>query len=272
MQSYSVNCPKCKAVLKSTKPIRAGIKLKCPKCQSGFVTPETEDDELVEPEVVESTAVQSTPPRKHARAAADDLDEVDELEDVEEIDDDEESRPRKRRRPRDDDDDEPKARKKRPKKKKKKSKSNAGLIIGLSAGAGVLLIGVVVAIFLLMGGGSTVAQHEAAIQEMLVVVNDFAAVLESVKDRNSAQAAAPRIRELTVRFQQTVEKAKALPKVTAEQDADLQEKFMPEFSTAMQRMQRAGMSAGFASGGEPTFIAALHELEKVGRSMPQLGR
>lgn len=328
MNAHSVTCPQCSAVLKSTRPIPPGFKLKCPKCQQPFVSPKPEeDDEVVEPEF-EDAAVQNGQTRKEtaldrdtnlddepppaAETDDEDLDELDELDEADDDDDppakkrarrarddddvedddldDDEARPRKRRPARDDDDDddEPRARKdkrsrdeddedadrprKKKSKKKKKSKSNVGLFIGLAAGGGLLVIGAVVVIFLLVGGLGSSASQEAAARDMIGLMDELAGILEGVKDRNSAQAAGARIRDVASRFQKVVDRAKSLPNLTVEQDDELQKKLNPELNRAMQRMQQAAISAGFASGGEPSFVAALQELERVGRGISAIGR
>src|SRR5690348_16180231 len=103
MNSHSLNCPHCRAVLKSKQPVPPGVKVKCPKCQQPFVSPPPEEDELVEPEFEESTAVQSaqtmkqtavdrntnvdSEPRKSRNREDDDVDEVEDIDDVEDVED-----------------------------------------------------------------------------------------------------------------------------------------------------------------------------------------
>ena len=48
--------------------------------------------------------------------------------------------------------------------------------------------------------------------------------------------------------------------------------YMPDMTRAMQRMQTVSFAAGMASGGEPSFLAALQELERAGRSMSVIDR
>jgi predicted Zn finger-like uncharacterized protein len=47
MSAFKITCPHCDAVMKSPKPVPAGKKVKCARCDKVFTTPEEEDDDLV---------------------------------------------------------------------------------------------------------------------------------------------------------------------------------------------------------------------------------
>lgn len=150
MAAILLCCPKCKASLKlATRPAE-GMKVKCPKCATVFVAADNQA-------LGDSTAVTSkptrpsgaapvvsaaptsrptrdldednTPRRRNARADFDDENDEDERP----------QRGRGKRNPNDADDDGPRLSGKR------KQKSNAGLIIGLCVGGGVLFVALALA-------------------------------------------------------------------------------------------------------------------------------
>jgi hypothetical protein len=132
----SFSCPNCQKVLKSSNPIAPGKKIKCPSCTKIFVMPEADE---------ETTAISakkpSLPPRKPVpaesaalakkrRPVPDDDEEAAEQtsrkakaadEEAEDQEEEEEEAPKKS-------------------KKKKKAGSRKGLLIGLGAGGGVLIL------------------------------------------------------------------------------------------------------------------------------------
>ena len=113
MASKSFCCPKCDATVKLASRPAEGKKVKCPECEASFVA---SDNEVAE----RSTAVKTKPDRSTAAS--------------------------KRRPQEDEDDDDGEKRPRRGGKAKKKSSSKVGLIIGLVAGVGVLLLVGVVAV------------------------------------------------------------------------------------------------------------------------------
>jgi hypothetical protein len=108
MTGQRIACPDCNKTLQIRSGITAGTKMRCPACQVVFPVPAAEPEE----------AFEEAPARANGRGTA--------------------AAPN-RRREHDDDDDAPR----RPRKKKKKQGSNLGLILGLSIGGGVLVLGVV---------------------------------------------------------------------------------------------------------------------------------
>lgn len=101
MAVFSINCPDCKAVLKSPKPVPPGKAITCPKCQVKFVTPAPQPVASVGVELVE--------------------DDEEIIEDVEVVEEPKKVE-KKRSQPG------------QVRKKKKKPKSNTPLIIGLCVG------------------------------------------------------------------------------------------------------------------------------------------
>jgi len=131
-------------------------------------------------------------------------------------------------------------------------------------------LGLVVA-FSATGCGDT-SKHEAVMKEMIGALNEFADALESVKDQQSAKAAAVKINKICDKLTDITNRAKALPKVTQSQNDALEKKFKPDLEKASARIQAVAFQAGANSGGDPDFIAALKRLEEVGKAMMALGQ
>jgi mono/diheme cytochrome c family protein len=112
METRKIRCPSCEVSLRIAETLPVGKKISCPKCEAGFRVPD-------EDEQPERRAVSARP-----RKAAPPPEEEDDWEE------ERERRPVKRKR----------------KKKSKKAASNLPLILGLSIGGGVLLIGTAVAL------------------------------------------------------------------------------------------------------------------------------
>jgi flagellar basal body-associated protein FliL/DNA-directed RNA polymerase subunit RPC12/RpoP len=136
-------CPKCEATLRTAKPLAPGKRVKCPHCSEVVTVPEKE------------TAVRAAGKAAPAPAAAPAKEKSKRPRD-----EDDEDAPPRRKRGRDDEDDdaEEEEEEERPKaKKKKKAKSGGGkgLMIGLIIGGAVLLLGGVgLTLFLLLGSSN----------------------------------------------------------------------------------------------------------------------
>jgi hypothetical protein len=123
----------------------------------------------------------------------------------------------------------------------------------------------------LAGCSGNYAKHEALYTDMLKALNDLADALESVKDRESAKAAAPKINEVCDRMSELGKRAEATPKVTKSEDDKLKEKFEPQFKKANERLQKVAFQAGANSGGDPDFEKSIKKLEGVGKDLEKLG-
>lgn len=197
-------------------------------------------------------------PRKKVRREEDDEDEprpvkkrprpVDE-------DDDEDDRPRRKSR-RDDDEDEDDE---RPRAKKKRAKSSSkGLIIGLSIGGGVLAIGVVVLLIVLLGGGGG-GGADAIVSEYISINNELADILNTVKDQNSAQAAAPRMEQVADKLTALAARARAI-NLSPEERARVFANSGPQIQQSLKRMQAASVTAVMSSRGAQPYMMATSKL------------
>ena len=150
MASISVCCPKCEAILKLASQPPEGKKIRCPKCATAFVPA---DNEVAD----DANAIKAKPnrpapaPASKSRKTRIDDDETDESprsrKPRAEKDDDEDDKPRRSKGKRNPDDDEDEGPRNKGK-KKPAGKSGLFLVLGLCAGAGVLLVGVAA-----IGGG-----------------------------------------------------------------------------------------------------------------------
>jgi hypothetical protein len=121
------------------------------------------------------------------------------------------------------------------------------------------------------GCGDAYSKNEAVGKDMMQVLNDLADALESVKDQESAKAAAKKINEICDRMEALGKKAEALPKVTQAEKEKLDKQFNPQAEKLMPRLIAAGASARAKGGDEPDFQNALKRLESVGENLKKLG-
>lgn len=120
MRVHDINCPKCRAGLKSKAGVPVGQSLSCPKCKNKFVVEEPDDaDVLDDTQVIEVEDVRPprkkeppAPPRKKASSQEDEPTEEIQLPKTKKV----------VKAQRDDDEDEEEERK--PKKKKKKKRQD----------------------------------------------------------------------------------------------------------------------------------------------------
>ncbi len=109
-------------------------------------------------------------------------------------------------------------------------------------------------------GGSSNA--EDATKQMLSAMNDISGALESVKDKETAKAAAPKLEAAVARLQEVKKKAEGI-KTTKAEDEKLQKEYMPKILEATTRMQTAGLNAGLKCGAEPTFMKAIEKMKNL---------
>jgi hypothetical protein len=115
------------------------------------------------------------------------------------------------------------------------------------------------------GCGQSAYQANADFAEESIAVMDlYSDALESVKDKETAKAAAVKIKEANGRMEKLLETKDDIPKVGKSDKEKLDKEYMPKMKAAIARMQKAGFSAGFKSGAEPTFMAAIKEMKALG--------
>jgi hypothetical protein len=266
-----VSCPDCGGKLRVNVEADQEKRVKCPKCAGVFVARAPEQDDA------DDARITPAPPAKRSRAEIAEREEEEERTDArrerkrrpDADEDEDEDRPaRRKRRPesrREDEEDDEDDRPVRRKKKRKKKGISAGLLIGLIGGGVAVLAGIgVLLIFLLGGGGSPYSRHEAAAREVIALMNELAAALESVKDQNSARAAASRINSVCDRMEALSRRVKALPKLTAEEDRKLQNSLKGDMDAIAQRVVVATPQAAANARGEQTLVAAAKRLQSLG--------
>jgi len=127
-------------------------------------------------------------------------------------------------------------------------------------GGGVLEAGTVLLILLLVLGGTS---HESIMRDSVALTNEAASVFEAVKDRESAKAAAPKLLAIAERAQSLKKRVDELPKLSADEQKKLLDKYLPELLKAGERANRAQNQAQRNSGGEPSFQEAIRKLERL---------
>lgn len=152
MATTSLRCPHCESVLRMANPPAAGKKIKCPRCATIFAPADhivTDMATAVKPTT--DKPARPVPALRPAQPPQAD-EEADKPRSRQQHDSEDEERPRRgqARRRRDGDDDEDYEEERPRRKRKKKQQSNVGLIIGVCAGGGVLLLAAVItlAVFL----------------------------------------------------------------------------------------------------------------------------
>ncbi len=110
------------------------------------------------------------------------------------------------------------------------------------------------------GGGY--AKAEPATKQMIAAMNDISEAMESVKDKESAKAAAPKI-EAAVDKMKEAKKTLETVKGTKADEEKLNKEYLPKIAEVTTRMQKAGASAGAKCEAEPTFMKALEKMQTI---------
>ena len=84
--------------------------------------------------------------------------------------------------------------------------------------------------------GDKISSHEDALEAQLDVIHDTTAVLKTIKDKASAEAAKPKLDALEKRMKDIEEQMK---KLEGTPDPKLQQKAMTEMAKAMQELMAA---------------------------------
>jgi hypothetical protein len=258
-----ISCPECGKRLKLNTSLPGGKRIQCPECSTRFVPGDGDDDRPARDDsrVSPGSAARERRPRddfdfddRRDRRPRDDDDRRDRRS---RDDDDRDDRRGGRRRNDDAWDDDYDGR--RPRRRAKKS--SKALILWLCiGGGGALVAATVLIILLLVLGGSS---HDSVMREIIALVNEGASVLESVKDRESAKAAAPKLNSIADRAEKLKKRAEALPQLSLEEQKRLIERFQADLMKAGQRAQKAAQQAQRNCGGEPTFQEALRRVERM---------
>jgi hypothetical protein len=168
----------------------------------------------------------------------------------------------------------PQTRRRKAMKKKKSSGGKVGIIIGSVIGgvvvAGLLVVGIVFAVR--NSTGSAYARHEKVAEELTDQTEELASAMESVRDQESARAAAIRINAICDKLDALATRAKELPKITKREDEKLREKYFPRLEAASARVKMVALNARQIGARNPSFVAALKRLEQTGRRLQQSGR
>src|SRR5947207_2032820 len=97
-------------------------------------------------------------------------------------------------------------------------------------------------LFNISGCSSSYSKAEAATKELLSAMNDITEALESVKDKETAKAAAPKIEAAVDRMQAAKNKADTIKGSQADKEK-LEKEYMPKVLEVTTRMQAAAITA-----------------------------
>ncbi len=114
-------------------------------------------------------------------------------------------------------------------------------------------------------------QNEAIIKDMVKCLNDFADALATVKDKETAKAAAGKISKTADELEALGKKAEKAPKLDAAENKKLQEKYQPQLEKVTKRLKDVAGTAAANSGNEPTFLEAIQKLGKIGTALQKIG-
>src|SRR5262245_38844845 len=109
---------------------------------------------------------------------------------------------------------------------------------------------------------SNYARHAAAEREARLILKDFAAALESIKDPASARTAATRMNVLCDRMDALMTTMLELPPITLEERKKLQKQWDGDLGPPSALFE-AGRNATRNAQGEPALVAAGQRLERI---------
>src|SRR5262245_42908495 len=121
------------------------------------------------------------------------------------------------------------------------------------------------------GGDAALAEHEAVTKDMIVVLNEYAVVLESAKDKKSAEKAKDNLDDIDKRFKEVGERAKKLKdkEPTKEQQKALETKFKADLEAATKKMGEASMKLAKHPEAAKILAPAVPKIQKtMQESMP----
>jgi uncharacterized protein (TIGR03066 family) len=116
------------------------------------------------------------------------------------------------------------------------------------------------------------SKHETVIKGMIQQLNELGEALESVKDKDSAKAAAVRINKVCDRMTELGKEAEGLPELSKAEDERLKKKYEADLRKVAERVQKVAFQAGAASGGEPDFLKSAMRLQEVGKALQGLDK
>ena len=115
-------------------------------------------------------------------------------------------------------------------------------------------------------------KHVTLFKDMIKALSDLADALESVKDKDTAKSAAPKIDKVCDRLEALGKQAEKLPKLEGDEDKKLEKQFKESLTKQVTRLQKVAFQAGMNSGGEPTFVKSIMRLQTVGEALNKLGK
>jgi len=90
------------------------------------------------------------------------------------------------------------------------------------------------------GKHENLERYEQVIEEEVALLNELASVLETVKDKKTAEAAEPKVEAIGKKFNDLRERAGKLGKLSRAKYEGVEKKYRPEWDAAMKRLNTVG--------------------------------
>jgi hypothetical protein len=102
---------------------------------------------------------------------------------------------------------------------------------------------------------------DSVMEDSVTVMEDLSKTLATVKDEASANAAKPKIKELSDKMKTLKEQADKMPKPAKEKEEELKKKYEDRMTKAMMSMVSEGMRISM----DPKLKAAVGEMDAFGK-------
>jgi ABC-type transporter Mla subunit MlaD len=132
-------------------------------------------------------------------------------------------------------------------------------------------VGIVLACGLSGCGNDAYEKSEAGAKDMIKAMNEIADALETVKDKDTAKKAAPKIEQAANKMEE-IGKTLGNLKLTKAQDDKLTKELEPEMNKAAARLQKVTAPAAAACEKEEAFMKSMLRLESAGKSLQKIGK
>jgi hypothetical protein len=116
-------------------------------------------------------------------------------------------------------------------------------------------------------------KHVTLVKDMIKALSDLAEALESVKDKDTAKAAAPKIdHKVCDKLEALGKSAEKLPKLEGDEPEKLKKQVKDDLTKQVDRLKKVAYQAGMNSGGEPAFMKSILRLQTASEALNKLGK
>lgn len=114
--------------------------------------------------------------------------------------------------------------------------------------------------------------HDKFVRGVLDAVGELSTTFSSVKDRDTARTAAPRIEAVCDRIEKLTKDAEKLPALTPADRRKLAEKHQKELDRLAKSVQTAAFEAGVKAQNEESFFRAVKRIQEVAKELKKIGK